>query len=125
MTLYQKLNKKLKQIENELKSVRGCSPLTDGWQTQRYAKKSRKWDLLAQEKMKIIFELEEINKRQMEEIVKIYFENKTEKANRLNIPRITMYSWINNPNRADINLIEKDVRALLQLIEDYKAANAM
>ena len=81
--------------------------------------------MLDQKKMKIVFELEEINKRQMEEIVKIYFENKTEKANRLNIPRITMYSWISNPNRADIDLIEKDVRALLQLIEDYKAANAM
>jgi hypothetical protein len=61
----------------------------------------------------------------MEQIVKIYFENKTEKSNRLDIPRITMYSWINNPNRADLNLIEADVRALLKLIEDHKAANAM
>ena len=61
----------------------------------------------------------------MEEIIKIYFENKSEKSHRLGVPRITLYSWLKNPNRANIDLIEADVKALLKLIEDYKAANAM
>lgn len=61
----------------------------------------------------------------MEQIIRIYFENKSEKSQRLGVPRITLYSWLKNPNRADLNLIEADVRALLKLIEDYKAANAM
>jgi hypothetical protein len=50
----QRLHTKLEKLEKELEKVRGCSPLTDGWQTQRYAKKSRKWDMLAQEKMKLL-----------------------------------------------------------------------
>lgn len=50
----QKLKNKLERVEKELEKVRGCSPLTDGWQTQRYAKKSRKWDILAQERMSLI-----------------------------------------------------------------------
>lgn len=61
----------------------------------------------------------------MDKIISIYFENKTEKANRLGIPRITMYSWINYPNRANLELIEEDLKALLLLIQQYKAANAM
>ena len=56
----QKLNTKLQKVEKELEKVRGCSPLTDGWQTQRYAKKSRKWDILAQEKMKLINEIDDL-----------------------------------------------------------------
>ena len=47
------LLKRLSKIELELEKVRGCSPLTDGWQTQRFAKKDRKWDMLAYEKMLI------------------------------------------------------------------------
>lgn len=54
-----KLKTKLQKVEKELEKVRGCSPLTDGWQTQRYAKKSRKWDMLAQERMSIIEQIEE------------------------------------------------------------------
>ena len=50
----EKLKKRLEKVEKELEKVRGCSPLTDGWQTQRYAKKSRKWDILAQERMMLI-----------------------------------------------------------------------
>lgn len=53
------LKAKLQKVEKELDKVRGCSPLTDGWQTQRYAKKSRKWDILAQERMKLINEIED------------------------------------------------------------------
>lgn len=58
LTSLQKLKNKLKKVEKELQKVRGCSTLTDGWQTQRYAKKSRKWDILAQERMKLIQEIE-------------------------------------------------------------------
>jgi len=49
-----KLQLRLNKIEKQLEKVRGCSPLTHGWQTQRYAKASRSWDILAQEKMKLI-----------------------------------------------------------------------
>ena len=55
-----KLKSKLQKVEKELEKVRGCSPLTDGWQTQRYAKKSRKWDILAQERMKLINEIDDL-----------------------------------------------------------------
>lgn len=55
-----KLKAKLQKLEKELEKVRGCSPLTDGWQTQRYAKKSRKWDMLAQEKMNLINQIDDL-----------------------------------------------------------------
>ena len=61
----------------------------------------------------------------MEQIIRIYFENKSEKSQRLGVPRITLYSWLKNPDRADLNLIEADLKALLDLIEKHKAANAM
>jgi len=56
----QKLKNKLEKVEKELEKVRGCSPLTDGWQTQRYAKKSRKWDILAQEKTKLRNQIDDL-----------------------------------------------------------------
>ena len=34
--------------------------MQDGWQTQRHANKSRKWDYYAQEKMRLIQKIEEI-----------------------------------------------------------------
>jgi hypothetical protein len=52
-----KLLKRLEKIEAELYKNR-TSVIQDGWQTQRYAKKSRKWDFLAQEKMEILQQLE-------------------------------------------------------------------
>lgn len=55
-----KLHTKLQKVEQELEKVRGCSPLTDGWQTQRYAKKSRKWDMLAQERMNLINQIDDL-----------------------------------------------------------------
>lgn len=57
--LLQKLKRKLEKVEKELEKVRGCSPLTDGWQTQRYAKKSRKWDMLAKEKHELLIKIED------------------------------------------------------------------
>ena len=54
MKTIEQLIKRLRKIENELEKVRGCSPLTDGWQTMRFAKKDRKWDKLAEEKMKLL-----------------------------------------------------------------------
>lgn len=60
LTSLQRLKNKLGKVEKELEKVRGCSPLTDGWQTQRYAKKSRKWDVLAQERMNLINEIDDL-----------------------------------------------------------------
>lgn len=60
LTSLQKLKSKLEKVEKELEKVRGCSPLTDGWQTQRYAKKSRKWDMLAQERMNLINQIDDL-----------------------------------------------------------------
>lgn len=52
------LLKRLSKIEKQLEKVRGCSPLTHGWQTKKYAKASRKWDILAQRKREIITQIE-------------------------------------------------------------------
>ena len=61
----QKLNTKLEKIETELSKCRG-SVLEDGWQTQRHAKKSRKWDYYAQEKNKIREQIDQIEQRGQE-----------------------------------------------------------
>ena len=58
----QKLNNKLEKIETQLSKCRG-SVLVDGWQTQRYAKKMRKWDYYAQEKNKIRDQIDQIEQR--------------------------------------------------------------
>lgn len=62
------LQQRLNKIEKELSTCR-TSVLQDGWQTQRFAKKSRKWDILAQEKMKL--------KQQIEDAEKLQHEDKT------------------------------------------------
>ncbi len=54
------LLKKLDKIEKELEKVRGASPLSDGWQTQKLAKKQRKWDELGKEKLQVLIKLNEI-----------------------------------------------------------------
>jgi len=51
---------RLNKIELQLERVRGVSPLTDGWQTQRLAKKQRKWDELSKEKFNILTKLNEL-----------------------------------------------------------------
>ena len=48
------LKGELLKTNKELEKVQGCSPLQDGWQTSKFAKKSRKWDELAKKKMAII-----------------------------------------------------------------------
>lgn len=53
------LSKKIKHILAQLDKNR-TSVLEDGWQTQRHAKKSRKWDYYAQEKMKIFDLVDEV-----------------------------------------------------------------
>ena len=56
--MIEKLKAKLAKVEKELETCR-TSVLQDGWQTMRYAKKSRKWDILAQEKMKLKQQIDE------------------------------------------------------------------
>ena len=53
------LKKKLEKIEKELDKCR-TSTIDDGWQTQKHARKSRKWDHYAQEKMRIMNQLDEL-----------------------------------------------------------------
>ncbi len=57
------LKSRLLKIENELSTCR-TSVMQDGWQTQRHAKKSRKWDVLAQRKMELIQQIEDEEKLQ-------------------------------------------------------------
>jgi allantoicase len=58
-TKLQQLKSRLLKIEGELSTCR-TSVLQDGWQTQRHAKKARKWDILAQRKMEILSQIDEI-----------------------------------------------------------------
>ena len=54
-----RLRTKLEKIERELDNCR-TSAFMDGWQTSKHAKKARKWDVLAQEKMKLKQLIEDI-----------------------------------------------------------------
>lgn len=58
-TKLQQLKSRLLKIESELSTCR-TSVLQDGWQTQRHAKKARKWDILAQQKMQILQQIDEL-----------------------------------------------------------------
>jgi hypothetical protein len=58
-----KLIKNLKRIEAALDKCR-TSVLEDGWQTQRHAKKSRKWDYYAGEKRRILDAIADIEENQ-------------------------------------------------------------
>ena len=51
--------KELAKIESQLLKVR-TSVLDDGWQTQRHAKKSRSWDILAEKKRELRWEIEDL-----------------------------------------------------------------
>jgi hypothetical protein len=56
----QKIEKRLQTIEKELEKVRNYSAQIDGWQTQKFSKKSRKYDYLAIEKFELRKKLEEL-----------------------------------------------------------------
>lgn len=57
----QKIEKRLQTIEKELSKVRNYNVFDDGWQTQRFAKKSRKYDVLALEKHDLRMKLIHLN----------------------------------------------------------------
>ena len=59
MTSLPKLKEKLEKIEKELDKCR-TSSYVDGWQTQKHARKSRKWDSLALEKHKLRQQIDEL-----------------------------------------------------------------
>lgn len=58
MSEIEKLKKRLEKVEKELDKCR-TSSFDDGFGTQRHAKKARKWDYYAQEKMKLIQQIED------------------------------------------------------------------
>lgn len=53
METIERLKKQLEKVEKQLDKCR-TSTMQDGWQSQRFAKKARKWDYYAQEKMRLI-----------------------------------------------------------------------
>ena len=55
-----KLQNRLLKVEKELEKVRSYNAFDDGWQTQRFAKKSRKYDYLALEKFEILKKIDEL-----------------------------------------------------------------
>lgn len=57
--MIEKLKKRLEKIEKELDACR-TSSFVDGWQTQRHAQKARKWDVLAQQKFKLIQQINDL-----------------------------------------------------------------
>lgn len=56
-----RIRRRLAKVESELEKNR-ATVLCDGWQTQRFAKKSRKWDMLAIEKFQLFEKLEQLEK---------------------------------------------------------------
>ncbi len=57
MTNIEKLKKQLTRVEKQLDKNR-TSTIQDGWQTQRFAKKSRNWDYYARLKMRLIEQID-------------------------------------------------------------------
>ena len=53
MANLERLKKQLDRVEKQLDKCR-TSTMQDGWQTQRFAKKSRKWDYYAQAKIRLL-----------------------------------------------------------------------
>ena len=66
MTSLQRLKNKLEKVEATLNKCR-TSTIQDGWQTQRFAKKSRKWDYYAQEKMKLKQQIEDEEAKEVQQ----------------------------------------------------------
>lgn len=59
-TQIKRLKRRLDIIEEQLGKVRGCSPITHGWQTQKLAKAQRNWDYWSAEKRAVISQLVEL-----------------------------------------------------------------
>lgn len=68
MRTIEKVKKQLAKVELQLDKCR-TSTIDDGWQTQRFAKKSRNWDFYAQQKMRLIQEIEDIEALQEKRII--------------------------------------------------------
>lgn len=64
MSEIEKIKKRLSKIELELEKVRNYNCQDDGWQTQKFAKKSRKYDYLAIEKFELNKKLDELQKKE-------------------------------------------------------------
>jgi hypothetical protein len=47
------IEKRLRKVEAEINKLGIVSPLTHGWQTQRFARAERKLDMLCQERWKL------------------------------------------------------------------------
>lgn len=63
METIERLKKQLEKVEKQLDKCR-TSTMQDGWQSQRFAKKARKWDYYAQEKIRLLGLIEdELNKQ--------------------------------------------------------------
>jgi len=65
-TELEKIKKRLAKVEAELDKCR-TSVIDDGWQTQKFANKSRKWDYYAQEKMRLKARIEELELQEKED----------------------------------------------------------
>ena len=57
----------------------------------------------------------------MNKALQIYLETITRKAARLGVHRSTLYYWLRKPEVADRDLVEEDVRSLLEMIGDNEA----
>jgi hypothetical protein len=63
------LKLRLLKVENQLKEVRGATPLTHGWQTSKLAKAQRKWDVLAEEKRQILAEIDALENKASDQVL--------------------------------------------------------
>jgi hypothetical protein len=54
------------------------------------------------------------------EIIERWLEGKAVKAKRLNIPRITIYSWRKHPHRAKMSIIKQDAQDILKMISELE-----
>jgi hypothetical protein len=57
----------------------------------------------------------------MKELVGIYLENKTQKANRLGLSRKTLNNWQRLPRSAKLSIIRQDVLEMARLVIQEEA----
>ncbi len=60
------LKSRLEKVEQKLTKYRGCSPLREGWQTQKLAHAEINWDYYAQQKMQLRSRIEELESEENE-----------------------------------------------------------